>query len=119
MVMSIWGDAMYPKKEHRTELKHYGVQGMKWGVRRYQPYQKGDGQKGKGKFLGEKIPKSKSKAPVKKIAKKSGTLNFLPTPKKIINKNKENITLTEDPQGRLAKVIGGISKRSSENQEKN
>lgn len=34
------------------ELKHYGVKGMKWGIRRYQPYQKGDGQKGKGKFVG-------------------------------------------------------------------
>ena len=29
------------------DLKHFGVKGMKWGVRRYQPYQKGDGPKGK------------------------------------------------------------------------
>ena len=39
--------------DSRDTLKHYGVQGMKWGVRRYQPYQKGDGQKGKGKFIGK------------------------------------------------------------------
>ena len=33
-------------------LKHYGVLGMKWGIRRYQPYPKGQGHK--GTFLGQK-----------------------------------------------------------------
>lgn len=32
------------------ELVHHGVIGQKWGIRRYQPYPKGDGPK--GKFLG-------------------------------------------------------------------
>lgn len=31
-------------------IQHYGVKGMKWGVRRYQPYPKGENHK--GKFLG-------------------------------------------------------------------
>ena len=31
------------------EIQHYGVKGMKWGVRRYQPYSKG--QRNAGKFL--------------------------------------------------------------------
>lgn len=32
------------------ELKHYGILGMRWGIRRYQPYPKGKS----GKFVGRK-----------------------------------------------------------------
>lgn len=43
-----------------NELKHYGVKGMHWGIRRYQPYTSNPRKGGKtGKFIGNKSKATK------------------------------------------------------------
>lgn len=51
--------------EMTNELCHYGVMGMHWGVRRYQPYP--GSYDGDGKFIGKKALKKQIKADKKAV----------------------------------------------------
>lgn len=50
-----------------NSLTHYGIRGMKWGVRRFQPYSKGETSK--GKFIGKRrVSGNQDINPVKKMS---------------------------------------------------
>ena len=56
----------------KNEIQHYGVKGMKWGVRRYQPYPKG--QRNAGKFIDASKNKGGSSQNGNKVSGVKGVL---------------------------------------------
>ena len=67
------GDIYTGADKLEAYLEHHGIKGMKWGVRRYQPYPKG--QESKGRFIGTNALTDREKQMTKehtiKIAGKS------------------------------------------------
>ena len=63
-----------PRPPYSNELYHYGVKGMKWGIRRYQPYP--SDYHGNGRYIGGHARVSGIKELAKKGSNKLDTFLY-------------------------------------------
>lgn len=88
------------------ELYHHGIKGQKWGVRRFQ------NKDGSLTPAGEK--RYGDGNPIKQEPKKYSSIDGV----KVYSKHGVEVTLQKQPTSLIAKVVGKLSKKSREYQEK-
>lgn len=107
MTQTISAELMAKMKDiSANELNHHGILGMKWGIRRYQPYPKG--YHGEGKYVGphEEIKKTIDKA--KSDAISSGNRRMLKSLKSAMSRDEYKKSMSElSKNGARIKALDG------------
>lgn len=96
--------------DENQDLKHYGVLGMKWGIRRYQPYPAGK----KGRFLGKTRKAKKIKAPSQKAKAKAMTDEELKATVHRLHLEQRYADLTKVKKSRGQKIVEDLMYSSAE-----
>lgn len=96
--------------DENQELKHYGVLGMKWGIRRYQPYPDGK----KGRFLGKKRKAKKTKASSQKAKAKAMSDEELKATVHRLQLEQRYVDLTRAKKSRGQKIVEDLMYSSAE-----
>ena len=82
------------------ELHHHGIKGMKWGVRRYQPYQKGKTVKG-----GKEVGKAKSKREIRKENREAVKQKNNPKGVSLRQLKKERVRIAKEEHAKAKKSV--------------
>ena len=122
---------LHSEFQNEDELMHYGVMGMKWGIRRYQPYGQGYDSEGGGRFVGDKKAYKKEfkkdkkevdsvvrKASILGAAREAATKRDLKSMAKVIDLQKKDPYSKKLEKHRMALEASGNARATMEKEYK-
>lgn len=122
---------LHSEFQNEDELMHYGVMGMKWGIRRYQPYSQGYDSEAGGRFVGDKKAYKKEfkkdkkevdsvvrKASILGAAREAATKRDLKSMAKVIDLQKKDPYSKKLEKHRMALEASGNARATMEKEYK-